>query len=215
MIEKSREKGYLSTWQPGEDILACIANNIQKAVTSGSGSIDMGEGFNSASFTPGILGEINKAQEKVPGYFLVSMNEGKTVSTKETATNKIKVLSLGQGGCINVVIGGKDENGELSLSVFHFSPVNVSALMDSIIQEREKYSRSMSTKAVIFSTPDTEQLVLNMLSSSIEQFPHSSIEFGNTDKDVLSHDNLLIVSADKEKQEINIAMKGQDFRWRM
>lgn len=214
MIQKNRNNGYLSNWKPGQDILSCITENIKKAFTNESGSIDIGNQINPNSFSPEIYQEVKLASEGTPGYFMVSMNDYKTVSTKDSSSETIKILSMGQGGCTNIVIAGSDQNGELLISVFHFSPIDNARLLDSIVKEMDGFQNCTLTKAIVFTMPGTEEDTLNSISNSIKDFPNSSIEYENTSKKLIK-DAILIVTANKKNKNVDIQMKGQEFSWKM
>ena len=78
-IQNSLEKGYLSDWQPGQDILVCITEGIKKSVTTESGAIDM-VGKISERYSSALIEDIKEAQEKG---LVISMDEAKTFSAKD------------------------------------------------------------------------------------------------------------------------------------
>lgn len=209
-MEESRSKGLLDNWHPGEDLLVCITENIIKSVTTESGAIDTGK-FSSEHFSPEIYEVIKNAEENVLGYYIVSMNEGKTFSTKEN-NNNLKIISPGQGGCTNVVLTSKNKDGELTISVIHFAPSEITSLIDSLSKEKAKHSEGLVTKAILYTTEDTEQKVLDKISNSISLFNNSSLEFGHTSQE-FSTDAVLLVSASKENSHVEIIMKGKKVEW--
>jgi hypothetical protein len=211
MIQSNREKGYLSNWHPGEDILVCITENIKKSVTAGSGAIELGDQI--SDYLPRDVIEAKK------NGLIVSMNEGKTFSAEDVKCkeDEFKIFSLGQGGCDNVVLAGKEDDGNILISVLHFSPLDTAELLDALGRERNKYSGIKETKAVSFMSPDRRKEAFDALLTAIERFPSPKCEEGETDANQSTDalQDVLEITVNKKTKRIRVRMKGQVFDWQM
>ena len=211
MIQDNRERGYLSNWQPGKDVLVCITENIQKSVTTGSGAIELGDQL--SDYLPRDVIEAKK------NGLIVSMNEGKTFSAEDVncKEDEFKIFSLGQGGCVNVVLAGKEDDDNMLISVLHFSPTNATELLDALGRERNKYSNIKETKAVSFTLPDQRKEVLNALLTAIKRFPSPKYEEGQTYKkeSTDASQDVLEITVNKKTKQVRVQMKGQVFNWQM
>ena len=132
--------------------------------------------------------------------------------------DEFTVFSLGQGGCNNIVVVGIEKDGNMLVSVLHFSPTRMSDLIGALSQERGKYADVTKTMVSSFMVPEEKDSRLSRaLSNSIGQFPNVTYEKNETNERISrdSVEDILKVSINKRTKKISIEMKGQKVNWGM
>lgn len=212
MIMEAREAGRLSTWKPGDDILVCITEAIKKSVTEKGGAISLGTaGFREKDFSQDVWERLEKAQKGEPGYYIVSMNDARTVELGNNGPEHIEILSPGQGGCTQVVLMGRKVDGTLETSVFHFDLTVSSRLVETIGRESAHYEGAVNAKAVVIISGGTDEVgerQRSAIEGSLRLVPNlSDISFSNATSQNAGTDNLLEVSV-KRSGNARVLYKG-------
>lgn len=157
-LKEAYERGELSGWQGEVDPFQHIANIIQKRFQQPEGSYRTS--LDKSNFSPELHALLQQSEVPNSGVMCIWMNDSGTLTCPCNNTVNHEILSIGQCGCTQVVLASADTE-DTRISVIHFDPTKISALLDSL-ETRAAVHQDRKTDAIIFINPDEDASLIEL-----------------------------------------------------
>lgn len=209
MLKAALECGDLDDWQEGVDPITHVSSRVEKRELGTEDTVRVTTHLGN-QFSAEIQTLLRRSGEPESGIVSVGMNESGTVKSPHTSQQSSEILSIGMGGCIQVVIASNDDH-KTSISLFHFDPTQWTRLCDAIKQRANEH-REVKKEAIIFVEANQNTAIFEMTIKNV--MPECSVRVEKMNLLFQSEhpDEDIIRARSVSDGSVSINLKGQSFR---
>lgn len=182
LLREAQSRGDLTGWQSGDDPLQHISAVIEARFQQGDGSFQMS--IDQVNFSPEIRKLLEESQTPNSNIKNVWMNDGGTITCPRNTNLHHEILSIGQGGCSQMVIATTDGQ-DTRISILHYGHTVKSKLL-SDLEKRAIVHQNRKTDVILIVTAGVDTALIEVALRRL--LPDARMRVAKCNLELLSND---------------------------